>query len=182
MRFASIFRLFFLLSCLAFPVLAAEPSFFDWVETEDPSYALLKKAALESGQSGWIVTRLKEGKRLPQASARDLAGRLQDDPSVSDEDKKALKDAFPPEIAVLEPGFQKVQKHVDELSDHMDLVDAQLQAFEKAWRSNIIGALSDPSCFVYAGSGISYGSSGGLYGNGFARKGYVAGGIGAPST
>lgn len=163
MRFTSVLTKLFLLLALAIPASAAENAFFDWVEPADPSYSVLKEAALKSSEKGWVVDRLREGKRLPQASARNLVNRLQEDQAIDAATKKTLSEAFPLEILTTEPGFKKVEKHAESLADHMDLVDAQLDAFERSWRTNIMGNLSDPTCYVYAGGGFGYNGNGGLY-------------------
>src|SRR5438874_361019 len=126
---------------LALPVQAVENPFYDWLEPTDPGYVLLQNDTLKSSQTGWVVDRLKAGKRLPQASARDLAARLMEDPMLTQAQHEELDLAFPPEVMVLEPGFKKNEKHVDDLADHMDLVEAQLDQFERSWRSNIVGPL-----------------------------------------
>ncbi len=103
-------------------------SLLDWCYPSETAYKTLQRAANSSGRQGWLVQRMQEGKSLPQASARELALDLADDPAVSAQDKADLEKAFKPEAAdlhrdatgdsktaSLEKDFALMNRRMDEL-------------------------------------------------------------------
>lgn len=92
--------------------------FIDWFESSHPSYSVLKKAADEAGAQGWEAERLRQGRPLPQASARILAEALRRDPKVSEESKLNLATAFPSEVSEALNnnlgGLEESKRHLEE--------------------------------------------------------------------
>jgi len=116
--------IFPLLFVLAGPLAgAALPDYQDWIGPESPAYAVLRKAADEAGLQGWEASFLKEGKSLPQASARTLADSLRRDPAVDAETKLNLATTLPSEVMAAKA---KSAASLDEAKAKLAAIDLRL--------------------------------------------------------
>lgn len=91
-------RLFFGILFVSLVSQGAAATFSDWIDSRDPAFGLLKKAAEEADFQGWQRERLESGRALPQASAHVLADTLRRSPQVEPSLKVALAKALPSEI------------------------------------------------------------------------------------
>jgi hypothetical protein len=143
-------RAFFILALFAAPALRAagweQVTLFDWVYPSEPAYTALQKGVQESGIKHWLNARLASGDKLPQASARDLAALLMDDPKVDDQTKAVLKEKLSTEAQQLGMDSQAgALGQADALSHRLDVVGKRMDEIETIYKTNNYGKSNTPS-------------------------------------
>jgi hypothetical protein len=173
--------LMLLLACCLAPLRAEDADWrnvrlFDWIYSGEPSYQLLKQAAEAVGEHGWVAQRLERGQKVPQASARDLALKLEDlaglDPTV----RESLKKQFPDESAqVGQLDKAGIDVKSADLQAALDRASAKLDLLEASLARNSYGKSSNPGLTMNMYSGYRLDDPSGLAQG--MDHGWLAGGV-----
>ncbi|HXB98664.1 MAG TPA: hypothetical protein VNZ54_11470, partial [bacterium] len=176
-------RRLLLLLCLALCLgrLGAEESdwrnvrLYDWIYSGEANYQLLKQAAEAAGDHGWVAQRLERGQKVPQASARDLALKLEDSSSLDPALKDSLKAQFPDESGQLgRVDKASMAEASAQLQASLDRASAKLDQLEASIKANSYGKGTDPGLTLNlysmyredAPSGLDQGDTHGYFGGG----------------
>ena len=149
---------------------------FDWIYSGEPNYQLLKQAAEAAGEHGWVAQRMEHGQKIPQASARDLALKLEDLDSLDPVIKDGLKRQFADESKQLgQLDKAKLDEQSADLQAALDAASAKLDLLEASVRTNNYGKGSDPGLTLGLYSGYRLDSPAGLAQG--MEHGWLAGGM-----
>lgn len=162
-------RLLLILTLLATAGLRAaweQVTLFDWVYPGEPAYAALQSGAQQSGSKHWLVARLARGEKLPQASARDLASELMDDPNVDAQTKAVLKEKLSSEASALGVGEQSgALKSAETMAQQLDRASKRMDEIALTYKTNVYGKSSKPSMSMDAYNTLQLDNVGGRLGN-----------------
>jgi hypothetical protein len=167
---------------LAAPLCAAEEPrwqqvlLFDWVYPGEAGYDALKAAALQAGSNDWLVARMNQNEKLPQASAKELAFKLSHDAKVAPELQDKLKKIFPDEPELLQDkGDASAPAQAAAISTQFDAMSKRMDEIEALFDKNRYGKGSFPAADINIWSGYQLFSPAGSIQN--DSHGYSAGGI-----
>jgi hypothetical protein len=136
---------------------------FDWIYSAEPGYQMLKQAAEAAGEHGWVAQRMERGDKVPQASARDLALKLEDLDSLDPALKDGLRRQFADESKQLgQLDKAALEKQSEDLQAALDAASAKLDQLEASVRTNNYGKGSDPGVTLNLYSGYRLDSPAGL--------------------
>jgi hypothetical protein len=149
---------------------------FDWIYSGEASYTALKQAADEAQDHGWISQRMQTGQKLPQASARDLALKLEDSPSVDPTTKGKLKQYFADESKQMAQNDQAATaKRLDDLDGTLADASKRLDDLEASLIKNHYGKSSAQGLTLLLYNGFRNDSPAGLAQS--MERGMYAGGM-----
>ncbi|HTB23371.1 MAG TPA: hypothetical protein VK914_11780 [bacterium] len=149
---------------------------FDWLYSGEPAYQTLKQAATAAGDQGWVAQRLDQNQKVPQASARELAQKLEDNQTLDPALVSQLKTLFADETQQMGQSAQDaVAKQADQLDANLAKDSAKLDALEASEAVNTYGKgsstgvtlnlytgyrVDDPSASYLHGQEYTYGMGG----------------------
>ncbi len=141
---------------------AARMKFVDWLEPGAPGYNALRQGAVQAGSTYWIAPRLADGKPVPQASARELAMELIEDPKVAQGVKEDLREAFPSETKQFEDHRPQNLAEIEKLKPRIEEMEKKLDVIEETMKKNVYDRGSNPQASISLSTRYQESVSGGM--------------------